>query len=148
MRGTVSGTIAGEGSLLLVSFLFGIVLMLLYDVFRIFRQIVKHGTLLLAIEDGLYWFLCAVGVFAMLYQENDGLLRWFVIGGVALGMLLENNLISPWVIRLFVKIIRAWLKIIGRILHIFGKPVKKVHIFYRKELKKLKKAIKIGLSKK
>lgn len=147
MTGAVSGTITGEGSLLLASFLFGIVLMMLYDIFRIFRHIVKHGTILTAVEDVFYWVLCAVGVFAMLYQENEGLLRWFVIGGVALGMLLENSLISPFVIRLFVKIISVWLNTMGKVMRIGGMPAKKFLLFFRKELKKIKKAIKIGINK-
>lgn len=147
MTGSVSETIAGEGSLLLASFLFGIALMLLYDVFRIFRHIVKHGTVLMAVEDAFYWVLCAVGIFAMLYQENDGLLRWFVLGGVAIGMMLENALISPLVIRFFVKIIQAWLNLLKKVLGVFAKPGKKACSFGKKELKKVKKAIKIGLSK-
>ena len=114
MNGAVSETIAGEGSLLLASLCFGAALMMLYDIVRIFRNIVKHGTILMAVEDILYWLLCAVGIFAMLYQENDGLLRWFVLGGVAVGMLLENSLVSPFVIRIFVRVIRAWLKIIQK----------------------------------
>lgn len=147
MSGAVSETIAGEGSLLLVSVLFGIALMLLYDVFRIFRHILKHGTLLLAVEDSFYWFLCAVGIFAMLYQENNGLLRWFVIGGVAIGMLLENNFLSPWVVRLFVKVLRGWLKYSRKVFQIVAKPGKKLFLFFRKQLKKVRKAIKIGISK-
>lgn len=147
MNGEISGTIAGEGSLLLLSVLFGFGLMLAYDILRIFRHIVRHGTVLMAVEDVLYWLLCAIGIFAMLYQENDGLLRWFVLGGVAAGMLFENNFISPSVVSLFVKIIRFWLKILKKFLHIFGKPFKKIYLFLRKELKKIRKAIKIGLSK-
>lgn len=147
MSGAVSKTITGEGGLLLISFLFGIGLMMLYDVFRIFRHIVKHGTILLAIEDAVYWILCAIGIFAMLYQENDGLLRWFVLGGVSVGMLLENSLLSPWIICFFVKIIRAWLKIGRKITGVVEKPAKKLLLFLRKELKKMKKVIKIGLSK-
>lgn len=147
MSGAVSETIAGEGSLLLVSVLFGIALMLLYDVFRIFRHIIKHGTLLLAVEDSFYWFLCAVGIFAMLYQENNGLLRWFVIGGVAIGMLLENRFLSPWIVRLFVKVLRVWLKSFRKVFQVVEKPGKKLFLFFRKQLKKVRKAIKIGISK-
>jgi len=147
MSGKISETIAGEGSLLLVSLLFGFALMLAYDIIRIFRHIIRHGTILMAAEDVLYWLFCAVGIFAMLYQENEGLLRWFVLGGVAIGMLVENNFVSPSIVALFVKIIRIWLKIIKKFLHIFGKPLKKIHLFFRKELKKIRKAIKIGLSK-
>lgn len=148
MKSSVSETIAGEGSLLFVSFLFGIVLMMLYDIFRIFRRIVKHGIILTAAEDALYWLFCAVGIFAMLYEENDGLLRWFVLGGVAVGMLLENRYISPWVIRLFVKVIRIWLGIFGKAFGVVSKPTKRIRLFFRKELKKMVKAIKIGLSRK
>ncbi len=147
MSGTVSNTIAGEGSLLFLSFLFGIALMLLYDVLRVFRRMIKHGTIFMAVEDVFYWALCAVGIFAMLYQENDGLLRWFVIVGVAVGMLLENSLISPFVVRVFVRIFGTLQKIIGKILRVLTRPLKKVFIFFRKQLKKVKKAIKIGLSK-
>ena len=147
MNGAVSETIAGEGSLLLASLCFGAALMMLYDIVRIFRNIVKHGTIPMAVEDILYWLLCAVGIFAMLYQENDGLLRWFVLGGVAVGMLLENSLVSPFVIRIFVRVIRAWLKIIQKMLRFFGRPLKKLCLFFRKELKKIRKAIKIGLKR-
>ena len=147
MSGAISGTIAGEGSLLLISVLFGFALMLVYDIVRIFRHIIRHGTILMAVEDVLYWLFCAIGIFAMLYQENEGLLRWFVLGGVAIGMLVENNFVSPQVVSLFVKMIRIWLKIIKKFLHIFGGPLKKVYLFLRKELKKIRKAIKIGLSK-
>ena len=147
MRGEVSGTIALEGGLLAASFLFGIALMLLYDVFRILRHIVAHGTAWLAIEDVFYWFICAIGMFALLYQENDGLLRWFVLAGAALGMLFENAVISPFVVRLFVKIFQTWLNFFRKIFGVFAKPAKKNYIFLKKRLKKLKKAIKIGVSK-
>ncbi len=61
MNGAISESIAGEGSLLLVSFLFGAALMLFYDVIRIFRHMRKHGTILMAVEDMLYWLFCALG---------------------------------------------------------------------------------------
>ena len=83
----------------------------------------------------------------MLYRENDGLLRWFVLGGVAIGMLVENGLFSPWIIRFFVKIIRFSLKVSGKVVGAAARPGKKLFLFFRKELKKLRKVIKIGLDK-
>lgn len=147
MNGAISETIAGEAGLLFASFLFGIALMLLYDILRIFRHMKKHGTVLMAVEDILYWLVCAIGIFALLYQENGGLLRWFVLGGVAVGMLFENYGISPWVVRLVVKALRIWQRMLGKVFGIVEKPGKKVFIIFKKELKKIKKAIKIGLSK-
>ena len=148
MNGAVSGTIVREAGLLFASFLFGIALMLLYDVLRIFRHMRKHGTILTAVEDILYWLICAIGIFILLYQENDGLLRWFVLGGVAVGMLLENSFISPFVVLLSVRFLRFWQRIFGRIFGVVEKPGKKLFLSLKKELKKMKKAIKIGLSKK
>lgn len=147
MSGAVSKTIVGEGSLLLASLLFGMALMLLYDILRIFRHMLKHGTVLTAIEDMLYWLFCAVGIFAMLYRENDGLLRWFVLGGVAIGMALENSFISPWVVGIFVKLWRIFRKFFEKVFGVVEKPGRKVFGFLKKELKKVKKAVKIGLSK-
>lgn len=147
MSGAVSDSIAMEGGLLFLSILFGIGLMLLYDALRILRHLRKHGTFLLAVEDSLYWFVCAIGIFAMLYQENNGLLRWFVLGGVLVGMLMENLFISPWIVRLFVRILRLWLKVFKKIIQVVEKPGKKLFRIMRKELKKVRKGIKIGLSK-
>ena len=69
MSGAVSETIAGEGSLLLASVLFGAGLMMLYDMLRIFRHLLKHKTAFLAVEDVIYWLICAIGIFALLYER-------------------------------------------------------------------------------
>ena len=147
MSGAVSETIAGEGSLLLASVLFGAGLMMLYDMLRIFRHLLKHKTAFLAVEDVIYWLICAVGIFALLYEENGGLLRWFVIGGAAAWMLLENILLRPFIVRFFVWILKKWIKLIRKIVSVFTKPAKKVSLFFKKELKKIRKAFKIGISK-
>ena len=147
MSGAVSETIAGEGSLLLASVLFGAGLMMLYDMLRIFRHLLKHKTAFLAVEDVIYWLICAIGIFALLYEENGGLLRWFVIGGAAAGMLLENKLLSPFIVRFFVWILKKWIKLIRKIVSVFTNPAKKVSLFFKKELKKIRKAFKIGISK-
>lgn len=147
MSGAVSETIAQEGNLLLISLLCGMLFMLGYDMLRILRRIIPHGAIGMAIEDAAYWIACAVGIFAMLYQENDGLLRWFVLAGIALGMLIENGWISPWVIGICVKIIKVVMGVLGKIWKIVTIPGKKVFIIFRKQLKKIKKAIKIGLCK-
>lgn len=154
MIGTVSETITKEGSLLLISILSGAILMLAYDVIRIARKIIKHGTIIIALEDGIYWLVCACTIFAMLYRENEGLLRWFVLAGIAVGMLIENQCFSPWIIKFFVHVIKVILRYVRKLLNILEKPVKKVgrrgkkiFLFFGKRLKKIGKAIKIGLCK-
>lgn len=143
----MSETIAWEGNLLLVSILLGICLMLSYDVLRIIRNLVRHPYILLAIEDGIYWILCGISIFAMLYQENDGLLRWFVLAGIVLGMLIENSWVSPWLVKICTIILEKIGFLLKKLWDVPAKPGKKFFRILRKELKKIGKAFKIGLCK-
>ena len=77
-----------EASLLLVSVIWGAAMAAAYDVLRILRRAVRHGTLAVAAEDLLYWITCGILIFRMLYEENSGAIRGFAIAAVILGMLL------------------------------------------------------------
>lgn len=152
MSHVINDTIAWEGSLLLISILLGIVFMLSYDILRILRKLIRHGVFALAVEDGLYWILCGIGIFVMLYRENEGLLRWFVLAGIALGMLMENSWISPWFVKICTKVLKAVFGVLGKLFRIFTKPLRKLNRkwkrIFRKRLKKIGKAFKIGVTKK
>ena len=154
MSSGVSPAITQEGGLLLLSFGVGVLLMLSYDILRIFRKIISHGTFFLAVEDVIYWLACSLVVFAMLYRENDGLLRWFVLAGIARGMMVENHFLSPYIVKISSKIILKVLGFFGKILKFMLKPVritagrgKKFCLFIKKQLKKTGKAIKISIRK-
>ena len=66
----------------------GVLMMIAYDILRIFRRILPHNTAAVAVEDILYWLACGVCIFRMLYVENSGAIRGFAIAAVVLGMLL------------------------------------------------------------
>lgn len=70
------------------SLLLGVVMMIAYDGIRIFRFIVPHKTAAVAVENLVYWLVCGVCIFRMLYLENSGAIRGFAIVAVVLGMLL------------------------------------------------------------
>lgn len=61
---------------------------LLYDLIRLIRRLIRHGTLAVAVEDMLYWLACGLLIFRMLYEENSGAIRGFAIAAVILGMVL------------------------------------------------------------
>ena len=77
-----------ELQLFFKAFLLGVLMMISYDVIRIFRRLIPHGTAAVAVEDILYWLICGVSIFRMLYLENSGAIRGFAIAAVVLGMLL------------------------------------------------------------
>lgn len=147
----VSEVIGQEASFLGVSVLLGAGMFLLYDCFRILRRVFPHGTIWIGIEDFLYWMVCTVAVFVMLYTQNDGKIRGYAIGGIAVGMLLYYGLFSRLVIRVNVLVLKAVTGAIGKTAAVVFRPFrfigKKIHVFFRKQLKKVWKAIRIGVSK-
>lgn len=74
------------------SFMLGVAMMIAYDGIRIFRRILPHGTGAVAIEDLLYWLVCGVCIFRMLYLENSGAVRGFAIAAVVIGMIMYLQL--------------------------------------------------------
>lgn len=102
----MSPNIQQEARLLALSLMTGAALMALYDVLRVFRLLVRHGWLWTGVEDLLYWIFSGFSTFYLLYRENDGALRFYVIGSVLLAMLLYDRTIGA--------ILLKWLKKTGR----------------------------------
>ena len=52
---------------MLHSFLLGVIITFIYDLFRIFRRIIPHGWFLLSLEDLVFWVLATqVFLYALL----------------------------------------------------------------------------------
>ncbi len=79
-------------------FLWGIFLALIYDLIRIIRIMFPHGVIVMAVEDFLYWLTAAMGMFAILYKEDDGKVRWFAIAAALTAMLLVNRFVSRYTV--------------------------------------------------
>ena len=122
---SVSGSIQNEMMLLGSAVLLGAALMLLYDVIRICRRILPRGIILVSIEDVIYWIVFGVAVFILLYRENDGAVRGFIVGGIAAGLFLYYQLLGRWLMK--------WMGILIRSL--------------KKRLKKAMEKVKIKLRK-
>ena len=61
------------------AFLAGVFLAVCYDVLRIFRNIADHSTFWIGAEDILYWCASGIYLFELIYQENDGMIRLYVL---------------------------------------------------------------------
>ncbi len=163
---TVSENIFREMDFFAVSFVLGMMLVLVYDCLRIFRRLVRHGVLWISLEDLCYWIFTAFVIFAMLYQKNDGLIRGFSIGGIVLGMFLYNQYISRHTVKFIARILKRIIRFVQRICRFvmtpFRKAAKKIankssilagkgRKFKKnlnKRLKRAGKLIKIGMVKK
>ena len=147
----VSEAIGNEALFFGVSVLCGMGLIFVYDLFRIFRRLISHGNIWIGVEDVCYWVFCTVVVFLLLYQGNDGMMRAFCFLGIGLGAAVYAFLLSRFVVKISVGILGSILGFFGKILGVIGRPFvgsgRKILNFLGKQLKKLYKAIKIGLCK-
>ncbi|MST75399.1 spore cortex biosynthesis protein YabQ [Roseburia sp. MUC/MUC-530-WT-4D] len=104
---SVSGSIQNEMMLFGSAVLLGAALMLLYDVIRICRRILPRGIILVSIEDVIYWIVFGIAVFILLYRENDGAVRGFIVGGIAVGLFLYYQLLGRWLMKWMGVLIRS-----------------------------------------
>lgn len=119
----MSSNIVKEVLLLVHSCLLGVVLTFIYDGIIILRKLIRHSDIFISLEDLLFWITCAISVFYMLYEENNGILRWFAVAGAGVGMFLYKITLSPFVISVCTKVLGFILHVISKILGIVIKPV-------------------------
>ncbi len=154
----VSAGILKEADVLLAAFLTGALLLVVYDLLRIIRRLIPHKMWLVGAEDLIFWIGSAAVVFAMLYRENSGYIRGFVIGGVVVGMFFYNTVFSSWVVKGSVFLLQkilfvvsrpfAWTaRLLKKPMGFAGKKLKKFFRFFKKQLKKIWRAVRIGICK-
>jgi hypothetical protein len=80
----MSPDILAELRLLIRSVWTGAALSLAYGLIQLWRRICHHSWLAAGLEDFLYWSAAGFVVFYLLYRENDGALRMYVIVTVLL----------------------------------------------------------------
>lgn len=148
------------------SILWGVLLLIFYDVLRIFRRLISHNSFFVALEDLLYWMVSSVLIFRMMYQQNNGIIRGFSILGMLLGMLIYHGTISDicvtaistflqriehliqWIVSLILSPFCFFFKLLKKILLRLLKLFKKFTSFFSKLLKKKKESGKIAISDK
>ena len=61
-------------------------------------------------------------MFGVLYEENNGMLRWFAVAGATVGMLVYKKTLSPLIIRAVTKLLSFVFGLIGKAFRIIMKP--------------------------
>jgi spore cortex biosynthesis protein YabQ len=139
----------------LISILWGGILLLAYDVLRILRRLVKHGLVLIAIEDLIFWLIASLFIFSMIYQRNNGIIRGFSIIGMILGIILYHFSISDLLVKAVTGLIRtllspfkAGIRQVLRFVRFLWSYVRKGINMLLFRLKKIRKSVKITLKTK
>jgi len=161
----MSQGIVQEVTFFLHSILMCLIITFAYDWILIFRKLFRHGKFWMSVEDFIYWFVCGISVFYMLYRENNGVLRWFAVVGAAIGMLfykltIRNRFVSimstciykiMWfvfrVIQVVLKPLKCLFSAIRRCVRFLNKKFKKVKEFIKKRLTVFIKTLRMVLCK-
>jgi spore cortex biosynthesis protein YabQ len=111
-----------ENEFLLHSLLMGVFITYVYDLLRIFRRVIPHGSFLVSLEDFVFWVYCGIEVFLLMYHESDGTLRWFAVIGALAGMVSYKKLISPFLVKYVSLVLNKLLSVIGKVLKWLCRP--------------------------
>jgi spore cortex biosynthesis protein YabQ len=87
----------------------GIIIAILYDVYKLFRLILRPKRIATDIGDIIYWILATVVFIFFLYVSNYAEIRFYSFLGLLIGILLYNIFLSPIVMKLllfFYKVMR------------------------------------------
>lgn len=149
----MSQGIVQEVTFFLHSILMGLIITFAYDWILIFRKLFRHGKFWMSVEDFIYWFVCGISVFYMLYRENNGVLRWFAVVGAAIGMLFYKLTIRNRFVSIMSTCIHKIMWFVFRVIQVVLKPLKCLFCairrcvrFLKKKFKKVKEFIKKRLT--
>ena len=152
----MSQEITEELLLFFHSFLTGIIMAVFYDGLLIIRRVIRHGQFWISLEDFFFWLICAWGVFLFLVEENNGILRWFAVGGAILGAFLYKKTVSKCYINIMSTIGKSILHILYLVVQKIMTPINAGKAcIYRKSkrlehrniklLRSLKKRLTVGI---
>lgn len=80
----------------------GVIIGVLFDVFRAFRQKFSFSNISVAVQDVLFWIFASLITFLITRLANGGELRWYIFFAAFSGALLYNATISHAVIHILI----------------------------------------------
>lgn len=95
---------ANQAYIFLATVYAGMLLGLIYDVYRAFRMIIKPGKYFVAILDFSFWILATFLSFFIFFRVNGGEIRFYAFIGLALGWGLYVLIIDGITVKLLVKV--------------------------------------------
>lgn len=116
--------ITNQAYLFLIFVVNGIVIGLLFDIFRILRRSFKTSDFITYIEDILFWILTGLTILYSIFVFNNGEIRLFMFFGIAIGITIYMLMLSSIIIKTNVAIINFFKKIILTIFNIIKLPFK------------------------
>ena len=116
--------VTNQSYLFLIFTINGIVIGILFDIFRILRRSFKTSDIITYIQDILFWILTGLILLYSIFTFSNGEIRLYMFFGVFIGCLIYMLIFSKYFININVKIILIIKKIVGKIITIILYPIK------------------------
>ena len=118
-----------QAYLFLVFILNGILIGVIFDIFRILRRSFNTPNIITYIEDAIFWTLSALSVLYTLFVFNNGEIRGYIFIGLFLGIIVYMLFFSKTIIKVSVNILLFLKRIVCSVLKIIVYPIKVVFAF-------------------
>ena len=120
----MSGLLSNQLYVFLMYCLSGLIIGILFDIFRIFRKSFKTPDIVTYIEDVIFWILTGLFLIFIIFKFNNGEIRSYIFIGLALGILMYLLMFSKIFIKVNIVIIERLKKIVRIIFSVIEYPVK------------------------
>lgn len=124
--------VINQANLFLVFTINGILIGLLFDIFRILRKSFRTSDIITYCEDLLFWILTGFLLLYSIFTFSNGEVRFYMFLAVFCGCLIYMLLFSKYFIGINVKIIEIIKKIVITVFSVIILPIKIVIKFFKK----------------
>ena len=128
--------IYNQANLFLIFTLEGVIIGLIFDIFRILRKSFKTSDILTYIEDILFWIITGILLLYSIFIFNYGEIRFFMFVAILLGAMFYMLLISRYVIKISVTVINLLKRTMICILRIISFPFKFIYEILKRIFRK------------
>ena len=139
--------IINQAYLFLIFIINGIIIGILFDLFRILRKSFKTSDTVTYIEDILFWILTGLILLYSIFTFSNGEFRFYMFLGVFLGCIIYMLIFSKYFIKINVRIILIIKLLISKIISIIIIPFRIIFKLVHKMFFKTIKFVTINLKK-
>lgn len=117
----------------------GIIITIIFDIFRSIRKSMRTGNKITTIEDVIFWIIISIIIIFEILYFNYGELRLYILLGLITGSAIYLITASKYVIKVNTKIFTGIKKLILKIMKILSKIIKLLIIPIQYIIKKCKR---------
>ena len=128
----MENTILIQGYLFLVYLISGILIGVIFDIFRVLRRTFKTSDFITYIQDVIFWILTGILLLYVLLKFSSGEIRIYNFIAILIGFIVYMLTISKYFMKINVIILKFLKKIVCEIIRIILVPIKFILKLLRK----------------